>query len=87
MPQIAARVGQSHTLKQGNASQQPSSFGALLFVTEVSQERGITPNSNCLRSIQVTMSHKFKADFFKDNGCGVIALNEGTAMSIELNEY
>lgn len=52
VPHIAGRVVLSHSLQQGNVSQQPSSFGALLFVPKVCQDFGFLPIFNCLRSVQ-----------------------------------
>lgn len=73
-PHIAAWVGHSSTLKQGNVSQQPSSFGALLFVPKICQDHGIMHTLNCLKNMQAMSHYKLKADFSKTVTAVLIAL-------------
>lgn len=48
MPHFAARVVRSHSLQQRNVSQQPSSFGAWLFVPEACEDWAFLPTLTCL---------------------------------------
>lgn len=54
MPRIAGSSGVLALTLTGECSQQPSSFGAWLFVHKVCQVDGVVPILNCLRSMQST---------------------------------
>lgn len=54
MPRIAGSSGVLTLTLTGECSQQPSSFGAWLFVHKVCQVDGVMPILNCLWSMQST---------------------------------
>lgn len=73
MPHFAARVVRSHSLQPRNVSQQPSSFGALLFVPKACEDCGFLPTVTCLRSLLVLSLFFFFNNAVSFNSTRVLA--------------